>query len=694
MCGTSGRQYFHAISAGDPRYNPAEADDKIDRRPEGAGATLCATLRDSAPGAAAICACCPHWGKINSPIALGYRHEDTLPQVEEVTPEGEIDSIAAAVSASAIEADQGVFDPDRFRVDGYGRVFATEDKKGRLTVPFLEARVELRAILKNEIDGQEILAVRFLRPGRDEWEETLIYPTIHFGSRTREHMMSKGMLVHHGDLFRSFIDDQYARLARRSGVEVCYESFGAKRAGFLYAGKLYSRHGVTPAWCGEEVTLRSAWMQPPAGASLEEWAKLVSVFFQPGMETHALTVLAGFAGPLMRYLSTIEGGAIFANVSPESARGKSTSLAAAQSIFGRKALDLTERDTANARFAAMACMGDLTITYNEMPVNEGLFDLVKAFDAGGDKMRMDSSGTRIRHPKGGWNTVFITNANKSLFDYLQTNPDTDAQAWRVMEFRAELIETAKLWDGDRMREQFFAHAGVAGDAYLRRIYCEPEALDNIKQRLRAVFKTLGEQTKWPHQARYWLRLLSAMQVAGELACQLKLIPHQPHSYIRWAIEKQGEKLKQGTITSNMNSSATALVTMLNELHNNTLVVRIGTANGGAVYPTSMPHGPLYIRREENTGLAYVARDTFRQWMMKHHHGWREARLNLFELGVCSGEVGYDLGHGTTLSSGVMPCMVFNMKHPYVAGQEAQRDETSGISGSPPGGASSLHQRVH
>lgn len=58
----------HEWSKNYPRYNPAETQKKLDNW-TASGATRCVKLADHNPQA---CASCPHLGKINSPIVLGY----------------------------------------------------------------------------------------------------------------------------------------------------------------------------------------------------------------------------------------------------------------------------------------------------------------------------------------------------------------------------------------------------------------------------------------------------------------------------------------------------------------------------------------------------------------------------------------------------------------------------------------------
>jgi hypothetical protein len=84
-----GDEICHEWSKGDPRYTYAETQSKIDRfRANATGPTKCETLSDYRPD---VCAACPHWGKIKSPISSGM-----------------IESLPAATSGAAQGGDSAV----------------------------------------------------------------------------------------------------------------------------------------------------------------------------------------------------------------------------------------------------------------------------------------------------------------------------------------------------------------------------------------------------------------------------------------------------------------------------------------------------------------------------------------------------------------------------------------------------------
>jgi RecA-family ATPase len=64
----NGDEYGHEWSKGDERYRPDETQGKLDRKRELSGPTTCEHFQGLNPKG---CACCPHKGRIRTPVALG-----------------------------------------------------------------------------------------------------------------------------------------------------------------------------------------------------------------------------------------------------------------------------------------------------------------------------------------------------------------------------------------------------------------------------------------------------------------------------------------------------------------------------------------------------------------------------------------------------------------------------------------------
>ena len=696
--GAEGESLAHAISGGDPRYSQTETQAKGEYWVANAdGPATCAYFESL--GNSSACQSCPLRGKITTPlqIARGQAPGPGRPQLEENPAPGQL-ILAADLNTARSHPSEPLVIASGFARDKDGRlVLGTEKKNGdKDNVVVCDSYVVLEAVLKNETDGREQLALSHDRFNDGQKELMVANPIENLGAGIAEQLWSRGIVVHENLLFRKWIRGQQRQL-ERAGIKTCYDSFGIKGNSFLYGDRLYTPSGIESAWGSNELEFRGRFMKPPEGASLEKWSATAAKFFREGMEGHVVILLCGLAGVFMKTFSTIDGGCIVAFISPETAMGKSTILAAVQSMWGGKQLDLSKRDTQNSRFKAMAVMGNLPTTFDEFRCDEFTRDFVEAYYASRDKMRLDSSGSAIRHPTSGWANTLIVTGNRSPFDYLMNNTDekTDAPAVRIMEFQAQLHKEAKMWDGDAIRETLFENAATAGDAFLKHIFCTPGRWSETQERLKGGLKTLVERAGWDTRARFFARALTAAQIAGEIAHEIGLIPEKPDRYIKWAVAQQTANLDyiRRFGGNSPQRSLKALVTMLHDMLFHTLVVKEDGAmmNGHATMPILEPHGALYVRREVNSGRAYVSETAFNTWMNKNGYTARRVMLDMSAERVILGRFGVDLGKGTNFMGGVTTCIGIDMKHPLITGKEAQNENDFRVQ---PGGEADISHGLH
>jgi hypothetical protein len=108
--------------------------------------------------------------------------------------------------------------------------------------------------------------------------------------------------------------------------------------------------------------------------------------------------------------------------------------------------------------------------------------------------------------------------------------EMDAWAWRVLELHPEPLEKRPdLVRGHQLGEVWLNNRGIAGQRFV-------EALNEVgKERLtdavKAEYEHLGHYTKWPTDARFYLRLLACANVAGRLAHHYGILAHAPEPYI-------------------------------------------------------------------------------------------------------------------------------------------------------------------
>jgi hypothetical protein len=160
----NGRDLCHEYSQPYPNYNFDETERKIDQALNNAGPRTCENIRANC-GGEEFCAVCPHWGKIKSPILLGYdqaeRARILLPAVVDVLP-------GAPASPNLIV-------PFGYRISYAGGVEQLRfDKDGNEigSVQCCRVPVLLTKRLKRRDDGYERLVIAYFRYGR--WHELCV----------------------------------------------------------------------------------------------------------------------------------------------------------------------------------------------------------------------------------------------------------------------------------------------------------------------------------------------------------------------------------------------------------------------------------------------------------------------------------------------------------------------------------------
>ena len=96
FCG-DGDECGHEWSSGYPNYRPEETQARLDRWRSLSGATTCEHFHSLEPK---ICEACPHWQRINSPIALGRRDNQETDMQPGAAPTNPAGGRAAALSQS------------------------------------------------------------------------------------------------------------------------------------------------------------------------------------------------------------------------------------------------------------------------------------------------------------------------------------------------------------------------------------------------------------------------------------------------------------------------------------------------------------------------------------------------------------------------------------------------------------------
>ena len=664
---SDGEVEFHACSKNDfPAYSYAEAQRKLDTaRASTTGATTCKRFDDVNPG---VCGGCPEWGKINSPISLGYE------QASRRAPAALAQRSLLPISDVHVSRDG----PSSIACTPNGQVvWCTEDPDGKPEYKkLLDAPAGLKGVQIGEADkGAHSYTFWHYAP-HEGWKTFNLPAVAVFGSSGIAQFAEKGVTVHQPLMFFSALREAVDTYKRVKAMEIKYDQFGWKdgETKFLCGDRLYGAGVHESVSVSKVADGRVKYLQPVSTGSLGEWRSAATSFFKPGFEAQALTLVAGLASPLLCFIDRSEGGIFLHLFSAASGAGKSLGLMASCSIYGlEKGLRLIKGDTPVAKAITMGVLCNLPIIYDEIMDQdpEAIRKQVDVFRDGRDRSRGTVDGT-IRQVQSSWTTIQISAGNGSLFDLL-SNDGTDAPVFRVFEIEPKLPSGTDAAYGNRIRKQLLDNAGHAGDIYLRYL-TSPGVVDWVKARLDRRIEDVWDKLGPVRDQRQRIRVhfLACLWVACEIVTGIGLLEFDVGRIMAYAFQEM-DRMVSGT-SEQKDAIAQApdlLGRFLNEHVGEVLTVAEPFRHGKQCSVMGRP--PLrrvIMRHELASSRLLIAVKPFGDWMIKHTRlPARDAVTALEKLGVLARKKHRaTLGAGTDFASAPVDCIELDMAHPLMSGK--------------------------
>ena len=489
-------------------------------------------------------------------------------------------------------------------------------------------------------------------------------------------MVDKGANIREQTLFLKYVRGAMELQNAQAKLTTRFDQFGWKNddTAFLFGLDLYTASGVVRVVASNELQVRSAphagrvWIGPAKGGSLEGWQQTINRMFIKGMEPHAFTIIAGFAAVLMRFLDPIEGGAIVHLVSPESGTGKSNALIGAASVWGQTdGLGLISRDTQVTKSLTLAALGNLPIIHDELALRdpETVRNFIMDFTAGRDRMRASRSG-EIRHQLSHWQTILISAANISVHDLLSTVEKREAAAWRVLEFNTNLPETAAHMYGEQWRTDIRNNSGYAGQVFLNWLL-QPANLAWTKAKLMQIAEQVWKRTNYPSDARFWVRTIAAVAMAGLIVRELKLIEFSIDHVIGWVLENLPESAEMRS--NKRDWTINALNEFFNDHIRNSITFLRRFEPGQPQRPQREPTDKLLIRYEQINERCYISCTALHIWLREknlNYGGFAEA---LHKRGaILRKKARVTLAAGAAeYAGGQVWCVEIDLSHPAISG---------------------------
>ncbi len=637
----NGVQVAHDWSHGDERYDPTETQGKIDRLLKCSGPTTCKTFQGLNPEG---CKGCRFALDISTPLELGrapyaVAHE-RVPTGNEEPP-----------AMGAVETN---YQPTGFGLDESGLYFQSEDNKGQ-TVTKHVSRTKFHLLRISEVDNdQESTHYVFRIEHKFDGTRDVSMAAGHaHGTQSSARMASLGVPIENGDLFRTYLNAAAAGLRAKGKAAVTYKQYGYKdgNSGFVVGSRLYVHGGVSVAEIVGEALQRAKYF--PIQGTLDGWSGAANMLCAKGCEAQQFAILASAAAPLMKLMAADEGGAIYSQASRDSATGKSTSFDAAQSFWGQKdGLAIGSMATANARGIVLATNCNLPVFFDEASQRdaEELRGFLQVFTDGIDRQRANQHGQLQQNPLT-WQTVLLCGSNVPMLDVLGSAGGSEAMMYRILEVTPSLPEGLSS-AGEKIRRTMKANCGWAGDRYMRYLM-KPNVQQVTATWLEKMYDEIETASKFDRKARFIIRLLAAVRVAGEMLKKADILACNPQGMMEWGIEKALRQVEDTALLA----TTGALTGYLNYYHDDILtVLNEGRKLGSVLHE---PRNQLRGRYETETRQLYIALPPFRKWLAEHDYSWNETRTKLEKDGLLTGIKLVTLTAGTNKPGGQIQSIQLN-----------------------------------
>jgi hypothetical protein len=269
------------------------------------------------------------------------------------------------------------------------------------------------------------------------------------------------------------------------------------------------------------------------------------------------------------------------------------------------------------------------------------------FTDGIDRQRGRQDGQLQQNPLT-WQTVLLCGSNVPMLEVLGAAGGSDAMMYRILEVHPTLPPGLSN-NGEKLRRILKANSGQAGDRYLKYLGMT-EVMAYVKHYLEKYYDQITTRGGFDRKARFLVRLLSAVRVAGEIIKKAGILHCSPERMMEWGIEKAHEQLNDKV----PENSADPLVAYLNYFHDDILTVLSDGKRAGSILHA--PRREIRGRFETETRNLYIALPLFRKWLAEKDYAWRELKAGLTNDGYLDQIKLVTLTAGTDKPGGQLQCL--------------------------------------
>ena len=606
------------VSEEHPNYDFADASAKA---ASFAGPRTCVKFEEINPGG---CDKCPHKGKINTPIVLGYQETNVAVSYSVPMPEN--------VGGSEERYTPTYTDP-YYWAEGGGIYKRSKGEEGVATL-VCEHHIYVVKRMDDPVLG-DIIVLNLHLP-EDGLRQIIVSAAhVHDDAAVRAALSSRG--VYGGkkqfNHIVEYVQSVMRKLQYTKKAEVMRMQYGwaDNNTKFIVGDREYTAAGSyhSPP---SSATSRITPLMGKVG-SYEAWQEVFNLYDQPGLEGNAFAALTAFGAPLLRF--TGQSGGMINLIHPGSGTGKTTVLHMSNSVWGHpKELCGVKDDTAYTKIQRLGIHNNIHVTYDEITNMEAkdFSELIYCSTQGRGRDRMKASSNEMRANFTTWKTLALCSSNSSFYEKLQAYKALpDGEMMRLIEYTigySNIIPTAL---GKEMFDiQLMQNYGHAGPAFINWVLKNPEETAHT---LASIQSKIDLELRLTQRERVWSGIMAANIAGGMIARKADVIDWDLGRIYRWI----GRKLKdnRGAAAVPVTGAAAVIGDYINRHINNILVVDDGADQRSkmAMFPTMEPRGELLIRYEPDTKLLSIVAKPFQKDCVSQQINYRELISELTQLGV-------------------------------------------------------------
>jgi hypothetical protein len=635
-----------AISDGYPGFTEQAMNEKVANMT--AGPTKCTTFwGEDQP----TCEGCPHWQKITSPASLGRPFRETPPEVKANEPKIPSPPYPYMRKKHDKLNETWVYLRDESKEEDEASV-------DHLVLPYdLYPKRIMEQTSEDDGESDERSMWVAVLPRKGEVEFKMPQSMLSDPRKLHGFLLSRGVHINpkHAKATQYYMSAYLNELAKAVDRERAFERLGwhDDHKLFVMPNAIYHRDGTStnhvPSKVLEAVTKNAMHTK----GTLQGWKDAMMFYAGPQYPATRTCTYITWGAPLL-HMTNLKG--VLVAASGDTGRGKTTTLEACASIFGKPDDMLVaggaQGSTINAMFSNLGTNHSMPMFWDDTterdPDEMREFMLHISTGKGKERMKGNTHDGRVVT----WETIVISSANTDdVHRIMSTGKDSDPHLMRFISIPFDSLDRsteAKIL-ADEFKRGIRANYGH-GWVYLQYITKNYEAVRTVVLKEMERFDRLLQAQS---EERHWSATLAVAYVGGRIAYMLGLSPFNPRDDEDWMvnhIDRMRISYKEAKSTP-----ADIISEFLDNNVSHTLILspKLASSVDNIV---NRPQGKLYIRNEVDTNKIYIAVEALNNYCTEKKVNIRmlEAELRVAKI-LLRRNCYKVLGADTPFSSGQARC---------------------------------------